>query len=961
MSAPHRTLVVLTLLLGLAAPSPAVEFRARVVDRDAATPLPCRVHLRAEAGPWVFVRSADPDGTALPYREQWVPMSGIEDQHTTVSAHPFVADLVPGTRYTIEIERGKEYLPFGESFVMSDAPVDRTISLIRWIDARSQGWFSGETHVHRRLQELTNVMRAEDLDIAFPVTFWTTRSDRAPDLAPSSLRRQGPSPFGPREDRGTAPIWIDPDRVVIPRNTEYEVFSVRDRPHTLGALFLLNHRSHPDLLAPPIRPIAERAHAEGALLDLDKHSWPWSLMLVPIAKVDLFELSNNSVWRTRFGFDQAPPDLPAWMDVEYHAPGRLTEWGWLKYGFGVYYALLDSGFRLAPTAGTASGVHPVPLGHSRVYVHTGSRMVPADWLAGLRAGRSFVTTGPMLFARLDGKWPGSSFEFPADGGPAVDLELDLEAIGVQPVSTVEVLVNGRVVQRFDGPTSRTPAGAWSTRHRRSLRVTESSWIAVRCMEPRADGRQRFAHTGSWWVTIGGQPITPRREEVEWLVAQMTREIARQRPVLAPEALAEFEEALQIYQALLPRAQASGPASTSVASRREPEIRSGDPALGTCFTSPTPALARVLSDPAAHRLQILVAEVAQDASGRPRLRRHGFRVDAEYFYPASSIKLCAAVAALQTVERLEATHDSGPLVDAPFTIDPLFPGDRRQSMDTGDATHPDGFPITVRREIRKLALVSDNQAFNRFFDLVGHREINRSMHALGLGSVVVNHRLSDPRTLPDPLAHAAVEFRPTDRPTLRMPAGVGSPVFSNRPSGLKIGIGYLKGDTTVPEPMDFTFKNGISLVDLQNLLVKVVRPDLETETPQLPLTPKHRALLVEAMTQMPRESEDPVYPAADFPDSFGKFLLPGIRRVFPETNPGRRIDVTGKIGRAYGFSVENAYLSNPANGRAVFVTATLYTNADGILNDDRYEYETVADPFLADLGERIARRWLADPP
>jgi hypothetical protein len=110
-----------------------------------------------------------------------------------------------------------------------------------------------------------------------------------------------------------------------------------------------------------VAPIAERAHAEGVLLDLDKHSWPWSMMLVPVPKVDLFELSNNSVWRTQFGFKSTPAGLPAWMAVGKDGSNTLTKWGWLNYGFEVYYALLNCGFPLAPTAGTASGVHPVPL------------------------------------------------------------------------------------------------------------------------------------------------------------------------------------------------------------------------------------------------------------------------------------------------------------------------------------------------------------------------------------------------------------------------------------------------------------------------------------------------------------------------------------------------------------------------------------------------------------------------
>ena len=56
------------------------------------------------------------------------------------------------------------------------------------------------------------------------------------------------------------------------------------------------------------------------------------------------------------------------MKVERDARG-FTERGWIEFGFQNYYALLDCGFRIRPTAGTASGVHPVPLGFGRVYVH----------------------------------------------------------------------------------------------------------------------------------------------------------------------------------------------------------------------------------------------------------------------------------------------------------------------------------------------------------------------------------------------------------------------------------------------------------------------------------------------------------------------------------------------------------------------------------------------------------------
>ncbi|NOS72759.1 MAG: hypothetical protein HOP33_22895 [Verrucomicrobia bacterium] len=366
--------------------------------------------------------------------------------------------------------------------------------------------------------------------------------------------------------------------------------------------------------------------------------------------------------------------------------------------------------------------------------------------------------------------------------------------------------------------------------------------------------------------------------------------------------------------------------------------------------------RLLASPESFRLQVLVSEVVTNRHGRGELTRHGYRVDAEYFYPASAIKLCAAVAALQAVERLQPSSLSTDLADAPMEIAPLFSGDVAQA---GDASNLKGGDITVGHELRKLALVSDNRAFNRFYDLVGPEDLNRSMHALGLRSVVINHRLSEPRKIADMHASAAVTFRVPNAGPIVVPARSSRLVLTNNSTGLLVGSGYMRDDQLVNTPMDFTGRNGISLVDLQDLLVKVARPDIDLGTPSLQLSGSHRSRLLQAMTEYPRESANPIYSAKDYPDESSKFLLPGIRRVFPSTNPGVRIESKGKPGRAYGFSTENSYVRNPANGHAVFVTAVLYTNADGVLNDDKYDYATVADPFFADLGELIARRWLAD--
>ncbi len=466
-STQKRAAKLLVVFLASTTSLHATEFVGKIVDSSSQEPIPARIYLQDDQDKWIYVESADPRGTALPYREQWVPMPGSIEKHTTVSAHPFKVELKPGS-YTLTIER-------------------------------AQGWYSGETHVHRRISELPNVMLAEDLNVAFPVTFWTTESDRAPDLSPSLLRRQGPSPFGDRVDHGPHPIRIDPTHVILPRNTEYEIFSVGKKPHVLGAVFILNHQTRFDQTMPPVAEIAKQAHQEGALLDLDKHSWPWALMLVPVANIDLFELSNNSVWRTQFGFRTASVSPPEYMKIEMHE-GGMTEWGWIRYGLETYYALLNCGFPLKPTAGTASGVHPVPLGYSRVYVHIEGAFSVDKWLEGLKRGRSFVTNGPLLDAKLNGQYPGSTFV----SDDEMTLELDGSAAYGQAIDRFEWIVNGEVVSTFQPPRtnqSKRPPFLYEMQNQ-TIKIQSSGWVALRAIHQSETGRVQFQSSRTLFQPFG---------------------------------------------------------------------------------------------------------------------------------------------------------------------------------------------------------------------------------------------------------------------------------------------------------------------------------------------------------------------------------------------------------------------------------------------------------------------------
>ena len=509
----------------------AVTVTGEVIDDKTGRVIPGRIYIRSDSGKWFFPQSASPEGSAVRYqRQNWINTNTVE-QHTTLSAHPFRVELEPGV-YTFTVERGKEYRVLTRRVEVGTQQVKLSLSLHRWVNLAAKGWFSGDTHVHRDPAELPNVMLAEDVNVVLPMVFWTTAVDVPPSQSGRNVKGYFPA----------AVVTVDATHLYYPRNTEYEIFTTAKGSHTLGAILAINHQSVFDLPALPVSRVAERARAEGALLDLEKHNWPWSMALVPLVRPDLYELANNHHWRTTFSITNWAVPAPDWMAV---GSGSGTEREWTLYGFQNYYALLDCGFRLRPAAGTANGVHPIPLGFGRVYVHLNGGFSYAEWLKALNEGRSFVTTGPMLFSKVNGELPGYHFKM-KDVKPR-RIEVEGVSVSEQPVTAIEIIVDGQVAHRLAPAGRKNRDDAFETKFRQSVELTGSSWVAVRCWEEREGGRMRFAHSAPTFFDLPGVPLRPRKEEIGFLVQRVREEIERSASVLSPEALAEYRKALAAYE------------------------------------------------------------------------------------------------------------------------------------------------------------------------------------------------------------------------------------------------------------------------------------------------------------------------------------------------------------------------------------------------------------------------------
>jgi hypothetical protein len=357
---------------------------------------------------------------------------------------------------------------------------------------------------------------------------------------------------------------------------------------------------------------------------------------------------------------------------------------------------------------------------------------------------------------------------------------------------------------------------------------------------------------------------------------------------------------------------------------------------------------ILADPARYRLQVIYTQIDRTAGNKPRFTQHRLNVDpAVYFYPASTVKLPVALLALQRVNELAS---SGLSAGSSFITEAASPG---QLPVFNDPSTPDGRP-TVAQYIRKILLVSDNDAYNRLFEFLGPDYINEALHAMGYDSAHLIHRLQvSLNEAQNRRANPVRFFDGNGRLLLDRPELVSTMPWQTRSTFL--GTGYMSRGQLVGAPFDFSRKNRLSLSDLHSILTSLLFPDAVPKEKRFGLTSDDYRFLYKYMSMAPSESLFPSYDSS-YPDAYSKLLLFGGEGKL--ANPAVRI--FNKEGDAYGFLTDAAYIVDFDNGVEFLLSATIYCNSDGIFNDDRYDYASMGLPFLKNLGRVIYDYELSRP-
>ena len=360
-----------------------------------------------------------------------------------------------------------------------------------------------------------------------------------------------------------------------------------------------------------------------------------------------------------------------------------------------------------------------------------------------------------------------------------------------------------------------------------------------------------------------------------------------------------------------------------------------------LANPAQPLQQVLANPAEYRCQIIYTQINRDAQNQPRFTHYYFNYDPQlYFNPASMVKMPLAFLSL---EKLNDLNIPGLSAQTHMRFDSSQPWQRPFYKDT---TATDGWP-SIAHFIKKVFLISDNDAYNRMYQWVGQQRIHQQLRAKGYPTAVISRQFLGLTQEQNRHTNPVSFFDAKGKRLYSQPAQYNPDTFDFSRKIL-IGKGHLnKYDSLVNEPFDFSWHNNISLKDFQQMLQSVMFPQSVPTSQRFRLKPADYTFLRTWLSAYPSETDNPKYDTATYYDNYVKFFFYDGSHRMP---PGVR--VFNKVGWAYGFLTDVSYVLDIKNNIDYMLSATVYVNSDGIVNDSKYDEETIGFPFLRNIGNAI---------
>lgn len=443
----------------------------RIVDASTGKPVAARVHLDAA------------DGRGYAPRENWLRADSFMEDHLETTPYQFFYTsgnfevMLPVGDVKLSVSRGLEYFPKdSEVKIASGGTATRTISLKRMDNLAAKGWWSGDNHFHMNYAGVYHTSTAEMMrqgdaeDIHVLNNLIVNKEQRIPDVAYFT---------GKIDPISTA------DRILY-HNQEYH-------PPFWGHAVFLNLKEHlviPDYV--------------GYANTVVKSIYP--------TNTAAFQVVKAQGGLTGYAHDTGA-NLP--VDLALGTVDFL-ETNWPETMETLYHAW-NCGYTLVASAGVdtfGNFYRSNVLGTNRIYVRSGSTLSYKRWINDFKNGKSFVTTGPLIFLKVNGKGPGEQIDVQV-GAQTLAAEVFVESI--TPIEDIDLLYNGKVIA-----TVRPSNNSLKAELRKTFTVTRSGWFAARTRaHPVRNIRKpvAWAATMPVWVMSGKVPIRSRGDAqffIDWL-------------------------------------------------------------------------------------------------------------------------------------------------------------------------------------------------------------------------------------------------------------------------------------------------------------------------------------------------------------------------------------------------------------------------------------------------------------
>jgi len=363
---------------------------------------------------------------------------------------------VPAGNIRIEVEKGWEYAPVKKSVTIGVADAQAVeITLERTVPMAQHGYYNGDIHLHfpRASRDddalIFDLLDAEDIQFGTPLAY----NEPAGPYAGSMMTMDSP------------------------QFREFGESSLRTR----GDISILSGQEYRSIHYGHIMYyLQDRVVHEGQSLDLDD-----GLTYGPTSADVLAD--GGVVIHAHGGYAKeiyADAALGTVSGVE------LLQFGiYRPIGLEDWYHILNTGYHF-PAFGACDFPACRFLGDARTYVWTekSSSVRPTlpEWLRAGAKGQSFISTGPLVLLEVDGHRPGEIISLTENQPKEVSVTIRV-CCEVTPVRHLDLIVNGKVLERLDIPTEKA-RGEWCD-FKHTLKIEDSSWIAAR----------------AWSVTPGGQP------------------------------------------------------------------------------------------------------------------------------------------------------------------------------------------------------------------------------------------------------------------------------------------------------------------------------------------------------------------------------------------------------------------------------------------------------------------------